>query len=420
MKSWKEYSAFEWLLIDLASRYGYDKLPFDERIKWSAEHLVLFKVAEDIATLKQVIQHLIDKADEPAMFAGCALAVWDALNGRKSNWQVGQDAASSGPQLLSVMMRCETGMSHTGVLQEDVPDLYTDVTEEMNRNKQGSSKYKRSVVKKGIVPHVYASTAEPKRVFKKGYSTFLKAYRAIVPMAQEASDIMVKIWNSNALEHCWYMPDGAYIRIPVIVQKDKTIPCGNYSFKYIYQEVGTKKKGESGTKSLSANITHSYDAYILRELNRRCNYNTKHIQWCMSLLKRSDIKSKQAEEDTIYDLEKRFYDFNQKSAVAFEYLTEANVGNLTDDFRAELLFLAEDMLKHEPFEISNIHDEFKTLPKNVCRMKEVYNILLVETYFSNWWVETIASLSGSDFSLLLAEPTNAIEEQMLKAPYSIG
>lgn len=416
MKNWKEYTPFEWLLIDVASRFGLDKELNHIRIEWAANLVPLIKTAKNMEQLKAVMQPWIDKADEPAMFVGTLIAVWDTLNSIPSSWQVGQDAAASGPALLSTLMKDTVGMRHCGIIGDDVPDLYTTVTNEMN-----DVNYDRKIVKKGIVPHVYASEAEPKKVFGKDYPKFLKAYKAIVGKAQEASDFMVKAWNSHAQEHVFTMPDGAIVRIPVIVQRKKTLPCGKHTFEFIYDEIGNIKRGKQGTKSLSANTTHAYDAYILRELNRRCNYNPTLIKRCVKLLERPVEATEPSTEDKLLHLQELSHKFSQPSAVAFEYIDEANVQWIDDDYRNVLLKLAKCILiSKEPFEVSNIHDEFKSLPAYSGIMKKHYNLLMVETYLSTWWTATAYTLTGIDTTFMANDIDPTIIPQILSATYSIG
>lgn len=422
MSDWKKYSAFEWVMIDVASRYGLDKKDYPTRILWCVNTVLpIVKLANgNFNDYKILVRSLIDKADEKPMFTGAVIALWDAAHGNPSTWQVGQDAASSGPQLLSVLLKDTMGMLNCGVMCTDVPDLYTKVTQTMNSLSGGNLNIERSIVKKGIVPHIYASEQEPKRVFEKAYPVFLKAYRATVRMAQEASDIMVAGWNSNATEHNWHMPDGARIRVPVLVKHQKTIPCGKHSFEYIYEAVGTKEAGTRGTKSLSANTTHSYDAYMLRELNRRANYDRAHIQRCLRLLMTRTKVQPKRDTDHLLFLEQLCYTFNQPSAVAFEFLDEANVHWISDGYANVLIGLAEYMLGYQPFQITNIHDEFKTLPKDVGTMKQIYNVLLMETYMSQWWMVTAKELTGKDYGMMVTNPDETLLQAILDSPYSIG
>jgi len=59
-----QFSGFEWILIDLASRYGHDKLPFEDRLSFGSELIHLFKV-DTLEKLKENIAPWLKEADEP-------------------------------------------------------------------------------------------------------------------------------------------------------------------------------------------------------------------------------------------------------------------------------------------------------------------------------------------------------------------
>lgn len=240
------YTGFQRLLIDLATTFGLDKELNHVRLAWAEDKLNLFKV-DTLLEMNQSLKHLQEEADDKPHFYGVCLAIWDTYKGKPTNWMIAQDSSSSGCQLMSTMLRCETGMGNTGVLGKELPDLYTHV-----HGLMGIDSIDRKTLKKGMIPHFYASTAAPKQVFGDDYKTFLQAYMDTVPRAQMLSNALVGCWDENATEHVLVAPDGFTARIPVLVSKKKSIPCGKHTFDYHYQEVGTKSKKAIGSKSLSA------------------------------------------------------------------------------------------------------------------------------------------------------------------------
>jgi hypothetical protein len=406
------FSGFEWLLIDLASRFGHDKLPFTDRLAWGVEMIPLFKT-HNLIQLKENISPWIEKSDDPDMFSGVCIALWDAYKGVESTWQVGQDAASSGPALLSVLLNCEEGMKNTGIIGSDVPDLYLTITHNMGITED------RTKVKNATIPHVYASEAVPKAIWGSAYSEFVGAYTDTVPMAELAKNMMVNAWDSTAEYHEWDMPDGSIAHISVLnTIKKSGYPLGKHTYTYQYSEIGTKELGKRGTKSLSANHTHSYDGYMLRELNRRCNYEVTQIEDAIRLLERVVYIGKPCIE--LQRLGKLYKRFNQVSVVAIEYLTEDSLINLSEGYRKELLRILKEMWDYPSFEVTNIHDEFKCLPNHVHRMKFWYQELLVEAYCSTWWSDTYSVLVGEDHSYLDEEPKPEIIQQIRDAEYAIN
>lgn len=402
------FSGFEWLLIDLASRFGHDKLPFKDRLSFSIELLPLFKVST-LNQLKENLHPWIEQADEPDMFAGCCLAIWDAYQGIPSSWQVGQDASSSGPALLSVLLKCEVGMRNTGVIGAEVPDLYSKIAQVMGVTED------RAKVKNATVPHVYASEAVPKAIWGKQYPQFVDAYTSVVPMAELAKNMMVNAWNSEATFHEWDLPDGAVAHINILnTVKKSGYPLGKHTYTYQYSVIGSKEIGKAGTKSLGANHTHSYDGYILRELNRRCNY----VYFDITLLKMTPHEGEYCPElDRLESLYKRF---NQVSVVALEYITENTLWLLSESHRKELLRILTEMGEYPSFEIKNVHDEFMCLPNHVHRMKYWYKELLVESYKSSWWADTFSKLTSEDHSYLNETPSKEIIKQIREADYAIN
>ena len=405
------FTGTQWLLIDLASRYGKDKLPFSERLTFG-ENFLPYLMVDSLEELTESLTPWLEQAKDKEMFAGCALALWDTYQGRNSSWQVGQDQCASGPQLLSVLLKCETGMKNTGAIGTEVPDPYTVIANTMGVEAD------RSKVKKATVPHVYGSTAVPMAVWGDEYDKFLAAYTETVPMAQMAKELMIDTWDSEATYHEWDMPDGAIAHNKVLTTvKKRGYPLGKHTYTYQYSEIGTKEKGSIGTKSNSASTTHSYDGFMLRELNRRCNYDFK-VEECIQLLKNPSLIGLPCEG--LQRLESLYKRFNQVSVVAIEYLNKDSLINLSKGYRAKLLVILEEVVQWPPFEIKNVHDDFMCLPNHVNRMKFWFQELLVETYQSNWWMDVYSKLTSEDHSYLKEEPKEEIIQQIRLAQYSIG
>lgn len=410
------FSGFEWLLIDLASRFGKDKDKYQARIDWAAELIPLINVRTE-AELKTNLEPWINIADDKPHFVGAALAIWDTLQGRVSNWAVSQDSASSGAQLMSCMTKCHTGMSNTGVFGTDVPDLYTTVNNLMGEH---GSKLPRKVLKKGMIPHMYASTVSPKRIFEESYPIFLKAYGETVPRAQILSDLLVDAWDSNTTEHVVIAPDGFEAVMPVLIQEHKVIPFKDHSYKYVYSAKGTKLKGKAkGTKALSANTTHIYDAYMLRELNRRCNYSADIVVAAIDALTNPKLgKVDQHKVTKLKGLERLSQEFNQVSIVALEYIDVSTAACVSHNYRNQLVVILEQVLLSTSFEIKNVHDDFAALPNYVSHMKYMYNVLLRETYLGKWIYAVLKKLTGKVYPVSKIDAELA--DEILLATYAIS
>jgi len=77
------YSAFEYLLIDVANQMGHDKLLFGERIQWTLERI-------------DHLEELLGEAENPERYARAVMAVREAQRGEATGHRVGLDALCSG------------------------------------------------------------------------------------------------------------------------------------------------------------------------------------------------------------------------------------------------------------------------------------------------------------------------------------
>jgi hypothetical protein len=227
------YTAKQWVLIDSGSQFGLDKKHFHERLAFGREVLDMVKEGQDMTSW-------IEKADEPEMFAKSLLTIQDALEGKPNGHLIGLDAASSGPQLLSVLGRCDIGMSNTGALGYEVPDLYSAIYEQMD-----CEKLVRSQVKKACVPFVYGSEKAPTEVFGEDAPMFVLAYKTTVPTAYAVRELLLAAWKEDALSYTWPLPDNHTAHIEVFVTEDIKGKFLNKSYIQRIKMKKAKKKGMS-------------------------------------------------------------------------------------------------------------------------------------------------------------------------------
>ena len=410
------YTGFEWLCIDAANHYGIKGL-YPERIMWTRLNIVpalqdSFLAVQDI---KKVLGDELGAAKEPSMFAGAVLALYDTIRGVASGWQISRDACASGPALLSTLMGDLTGMSNTGITDTgEVPDLYAAITESMG------SDYERVLVKAATVPHVYGSVRAPRTVWGDEYPKFCAAYTKAVPAAEMVKNLLINGWDSTATEYSFTLPDGAVVKTPVLrTVTKKGYPLGNHTYTYQFTEQGCIARGDVGSKALSANVTHAYDAYISRELGRRCNYDVHQLDKAWAYLNKPGI-GKGTIPDNLMALINMAASTGQISLVAIEHLTEDNAGLLPRWFQDDLKDIITRVFQNEPFEINAVHDDFRCLPNYANAMGAHYQQLMVETYKSEWLVMTISELLGEDFYALKAEVKPHVIESILEAKYTIS
>lgn len=389
----RQYSGWQWLLIDAANNFGHDKLRFEERIQWAEDNL-------------GQLEQLADQAETKPLYLKAVMAIRKAQKGLPTGHMVGVDGVCSGVQMMSVLTGCVDGARATGLVDPDRrADAYTDTTTEMNKILGGTLKVSRADAKQALMTSYYGSKATPKEIFGEDtpeLKAFYAAAQMVAPGAWELLQDLRNSWQAWALEHSWKMPDGFDVRIKVMDKKEVRIQVqelDDASFTYVYYDNVGLPKGLSNI----ANVTHSVDAYVLRAMHRRCNYNREVVEKAavlieMALIERSlgySLKPLSA-----WDKSKFCYYVEQynRSTVAdvviVPYLTAENVTSLETEHLEKLAAIVNGMLQYQPFELVTVHDEFKAHPNNINWVRWQYREILAELADSNLLDDLLSQLHG--------------------------
>jgi hypothetical protein len=105
------------------------------------------------------------------------------------------------------------------------------------------------------------------------------------------------------------------------------------------------------------------DAYVLREMHRRCNYDSSmmhRVRDCLIYEMAQRPGYRDAEVD--YDTKLGYYIAQWErsglvSAVIFPYIMEDNAYMLPLELLDKLINLAQRILSHRPFPLITVHDE---------------------------------------------------------------
>ena len=136
----KEFTGWEYLLIDVANHYGLDGLRYEERLDWANTHLS--KLEEMYESCKKKTLPLFKKT---------VMTIRKAQQGIATGHLVGFDAVCSGMQIMSVATGCYSGAKATGLIEQDVrSDAYRTVAEFMDHYLGGSQGFLRDDVKKAV------------------------------------------------------------------------------------------------------------------------------------------------------------------------------------------------------------------------------------------------------------------------------
>lgn len=374
------FTGFEYLLIDVANAFGLDKEIYDERLKWAFENF-------------EVLEELAEQADDFYLYVKAVEEIRKAQRGEASGHLIGFDAVCSGIQILSAMTGCETGGAATGLVDTGKrPDAYTDCTTIMQRFIPWFTMDERKRVKNAVMTHVYGSFFEPVKEFGMGseeHKAFLRAVMILAPAAEEMRGYLADSWDSQALYHAWKLPDGFDVKVKVMAEKEARIEVDelNHStFTYYYEENESQEKGVSNI----ANMTHSVDAYLVRTIQRRCNYDRPLMEQVYDILTTEALRrySTGVQPTAILHGEIKYYVEQYKRStladvVICPYIDKDNVTGLELEHINKLIGLLEMMLSYQPFPVITVHDEFKCHANNMNYLRYQYKEILAEIAESN-------------------------------------
>jgi hypothetical protein len=249
----------------------------------------------------------------------------------------------------------------------------------------------------------YGSKAKPKEIFgidTPELAAFYEAAHTVAPGAWELLQDLLKSWQSYALSHCWILPDGFDARVKVMTKKEARIEVdelNHATFTYEFYENTGKKSGLSNV----ANVTHSMDAYILRSMHRRCNYDKEMAQYAAVLLEMELVERACGMEFAVARPEGKagyYVDQYNRSTLTditiLPYLDDQNVQMLETSHLQALSRIVNGMLEYEPFELVTVHDEFKCHANNVDHVRYQYKEILAEIADSNVLDDILGQIYG--------------------------
>ena len=389
----KTFTGWEYLLIDLANQFGHDKLVFEDRISWATQNL-------------PNLEDLSNQAETKPLYLKAVQAIRKAQAGIPSGHMVGLDACCSGIQLMSVMTGCVKGATATGLVNPDErSDAYTYTTKVMNEILGSDLVVSRSDAKQSLMTSFYGSKAMPKQIFGEDtpeLDAFYQAAQQVAPGAWELLQDLLGSWKPWGLIHEWKLPDGFDAKIKVMNKKEVRIEVdelNHATFSYVFYENLGARHGLSN----AANVVHSMDAYVLREMHRRCNYNLEQVQAAYEAIACERVERELNDSDQELNPTSKVGYYMQQhdrstmcSAVILPYLNETSVKFLDDDHLDGLMEIVENMLIYKPFELVTIHDEFKAHPNNLNHVRYQYRELMAEIAESYVLDDLLSQIHGRE------------------------
>lgn len=356
----RQFTARSYLMIDIANNFGLDTLNWDDRLQW-------FKDNEN------KLDSLLNQAKEPALFFAGVKAWRQVLNGEAIGYPISLDATASGFQILA----CLTGDRQAAELCNVVDtgnrlDAYTVIYEAMMEAIGGECNLDRKQTKRAVMTSLYASEAVPREVFGEGalLGLFYETMEQRAPRVWAINNLFKNLWNPLATHHKWVLPDNFHVQIKIMGNVYEQVRFAGNDFEVIRKVNMPQPEG----RSLGANVTHSIDGMVVREMLRRCSYDPlqiERIEWAMKNIHRSNPIQRiyaQGDDAMVYMLWARYQETGYLSARILDHITINNVGIVDQG----VLHALVDSLPAKPFDLIAVHDCFRCLPSYGNDMRQQY------------------------------------------------
>jgi len=255
----QQFTGLNYLHIDIANQYGLDKESWNTRIQWTKDHI-------------NTLEDEITNASNSILYAKAVRALRDTQAGIPTGFIMGLDATASGYQIMAALTGCITTASNVNIGNNSTrQDLYTNITKQMHG--VCGITIDREDCKDAMIPVAYGSKRAPARLFGDDtpeLEAFWKIIYMELPGAMWLMETLQSFWNPYALAHSWTLPDKHVALVKVMCPVDKKIEIDELNHTTFTHRAYVNKPDSSGL-SLAANIVHSIDGYIVREMIRRTN-----------------------------------------------------------------------------------------------------------------------------------------------------
>lgn len=394
----KSYSGWEYMLIDTANNYGLDKELFEARIDWANRHM-------------HELESIAGGADSYPLYCKGVMAIRAAKRGEAIGHTVALDACCSGVQIMSALTGCIEGAKATGLVNVGYrADAYGQLQGMMQSELGGDFRVSRKDAKNAIMPMFYGSKAKPLEIFGEGtpeLDAYYRQVKILAPGAWEALQALLGSWQPYVLAHEWKLPDGFLARVKVMTKVTADDPrsrieideLDHATFTYEYKINEGAKKGISN----AANVIHSIDAWILRSMHRRCNYDAAVVSNAKGYLEsefvlRTNFSTDQVPRNTADKLAYYIQQYERSGladVVILPYLKNGyDVMFLSTKHIESLLTIIKSMLAHPPFDLITVHDEFRASPVYMDHVRQHYIDIFAEIADSDLLADILSQIHG--------------------------
>jgi len=355
VQEFRELTGTEYIMADIACKHdkAYEKKGWTERLNHFSE--IDF-------TNKKTFKH----ASNPVGLRAAYVALQEALAKKASGYLISLDASSSGLQLLSLLVSCPISWKLCGG-DENILDAYAEVFQQMNTGLNIG----RDDLKQSIMTALYGSTATPKAIFGEEIDVFYETMEKLAPGAWDLNLGIQELWDEvDGTTYDWVLPDNFYACIET---NDKIIT----PFKFLDDEFQVVQKVNARPrfhKGLGPNIIHSVDGLIVREMYRRCQFDSKVTVRVANLIIEGANGTNGKSAEIVKTLWEHYEQCGFLSVRILQYLHEDTIGLVDHVTIAELI----NSLPDKSFELVCVHDCFRCHPNYGNDLRRQYNTILAD------------------------------------------
>lgn len=390
----------EYVLADIACKQNKTM----EKEHWNAR----IAAGRTVARMHRNGEDVLKNASNPIGLSAALCAHDKATKQVDSGYMVSLDAASSGLQLLSLLVSDPISFKLCGG-SEDILDAYVEIYDNMHVGNTLS----RGDLKKSIMTSLYGSTATPEAVFGDNIDLFYETMETMAPGAWDLNLGLQDLWEEvQGNTYDWHMPDGFYACIET---QDKE----KHSFTFlderhdVVQKINARPRFHKG---LGPNAIHSVDGMIVREMFRRCMFNQTKVNQILDWITdgvSSEVKDN-GYSDMVRELWQAYLDSGFLSVRILDYLQPDNIRLVDSVVIAELIMT----LPSKPFSLVAVHDCFRCHPNYGNDLRKQYNTILADINDSTLMTYIASQIAGK--SVKAKKVGHIDRDVILNANYTLG
>lgn len=262
---------------------------------------------------------------------------------------------------------------------------------------------------------LYGSKAMPRRIFGEGekLDTFYDVMEKEASGIWALNEALLGLWQPTALSHDWVLPDNFHVKTKVMAEKYVTIEFLEEKHEIHSYENRPQAEG----LSIGANVIHSIDGMVVREMLRRCTYNAEKLIDLMKLLSRPVVTQVVGEYSPHEELVKTLWSHYEKtgflSVRILEVLDELNI-HLVDQ---QVIMDMIKTLPDHPFDVLTVHDCFRVHPNYANDLRQQYNQILHDLAKSNVMASIASQICGEEITV---SKYGDFSDQILEANYALS